>query len=41
MVFDFIPQDASNETSMIIDIFFKKLCIAACEGAGLTGLQTF
>lgn len=41
MVFDFIPQDASNETSMIIDIFFKKLCIAACEGAGLNWTSDF
>ena len=25
MVFDFIPQDDSNETSTIIDIFFRKV----------------
>lgn len=41
MVFDFIPQDDSNETSMIIDIFLEKLCITGCEGAGLNWTSDF
>lgn len=41
MVLDFIPQDDSNETSMIIDIFLKELCITACEWAGLNWTSDF